>query len=146
MRRERSFSVGAMTVALVGACGSPPTPDSVFEMALAMHARSPAFGAFGGLGRTRDHLNGVPESAALSALDACGARASGWERLPSVDESDRGLHHYWRCERAGVVVVAEVYWGGSLGVPGHTGTDGVRFAACWAAQCPSNAAEAFVTD
>lgn len=133
-RASRTSIIGTAFVT-VAACAQSGSPDELLVMSLEMHDRSPALMPFGYDGSER--LRGVGLSEARVALRSCGTTLSQWERLPSHSAPDAGLTHYWRCTSNGVTTIAEVYWGGALGVRGHTGIDGVRFAACSTSMCPS---------
>lgn len=133
-RASRTSIIGAAFVA-VAACAQPLSPDELLVMSLEMHDRSPALMPFGYEGSER--LTAVDLSEARDAFQSCGTTLSRWERLPSHSDPDAGLTHYWRCTSNDVTTIAEVYWGGSLGVEGHLGLDGVRFAACSPSRCPT---------
>lgn len=128
-------SITAAAVLAAIACAETPTPDDLLIMSLEMHDESAALMPFGHEGSER--LTGVHLSEARAAFRSCGPTLSRWERLSSRSTGDVGLTHYWRCTLNGVTIIAEVYWGGALGVEGHTGLDGVRFAACSPSRCPT---------
>ena len=134
-------SIIASAFVMAAACAQTQRPDDLLVMSLEMHEQSPGLMPFGLQGSER--LTDVDLSEARVAFRSCGTTLSRWERLPSRSRADAGLTHYWRCTSNGVTTIAEVYWGGALGVEGHTGLDGVRFAACSPNRCPTEPHAAF---
>ena len=139
-RVSRTSIIAAAFVA-AAACAETLSPDDLLVMSLKMHEESPGLLPFGYQGS--EHLIGVDLPEARVAFRSCGTTLSRWERLPSRTDGSNGLYHYWSCTSDGVTTIAEVYWGGSLGVEGHTGLDGVRFAACSPNRCPTEPYAAF---
>lgn len=131
----RSLITAAAVVAVAG-CENNLGPDDLLVMSLGSLEENSSLYTFEQSSGS-ERLAGVGMSEARAALRACGTELSQWERFPSLSHPDLGLYHYWRCTSDDVTIIAEVYWGGAMGLKGHLGTDGVRYSACEPRQCPT---------